>query len=150
MYAAQVLIKGKPQRFGSRPGHRQGHAQDGVRAQSSFICCPVLLRQKPVNVGLIQRVFPHQPFRQPGIHVFHCLLNPQAAVAFLAVPQLHRLKFSCGRTGGYDGASRISVNSDDSLSHGHFHLHRGISPGIQDFSCANPPNRQITVHGKTS
>ncbi len=58
--------------------------------------------------------------------MLHRLFYSQAPVPSSSVPQLHRLKFSCGCAGGH-GCTAYGPAFQPNL-----HLYGGIPPGIQD------------------
>ena len=145
MTAAQILIKRKPKGPGCCTGCCQRYCQRGIGSCAAFVFRSICFDQKMINPCLVQGILSDDGIRQTGVDVLHCFFYTLAQIFLpVPVPQLHCLKFPCGRSGRHHGPSRISVNPYNSLSHCHFRFHSRISPGIQDLSCVNFSNRQIT------
>ena len=125
---------------GRRPGGRQGHPQNGICPQTALVVRPVRLPQQAVNLSLISGVLKQHRLRQDCTHVLRSLPNPFSPISLLLIPQLHRLKFSCGRPGGDTGAAHRPIFQD------HLRLHRGISPGIQNLPALYRRNIKPAVH----
>ena len=140
--ASQVPIQRQTVVARGRMRRRQGHGQQGIRAQIGFEIGAVGLQQAGVEPALILGVESNQRIAQRTVDVRHRLEHALAAVALrVAVAQFHRL----ARAGG--GAGRHRGAADDAGMQHHIRFDGGISAGIDDFTS---PDIDDSTHNKDS
>ena len=129
---AQVAVQGELQRRGGRPGHGQGHSQDGVRAEGRLVRRTVQVHQESVDSPLVQGVEPFDLGRDLLADVAHRHQHalPGEAVG-IGVPELHRLVAARGRAGRHRRPPQRAVDQD------HVDLDRGVATGVQHLAGAH-------------
>ena len=129
VHAAQKTIQRHLQRGGGGPAGGDGHGQNGVCAQIGFIFGAVGFEHggvHRVDVGSIQ---PHHRVGDDGVDVLHGLGHALAQIAaFVAVPQLQRLKLAGGCAGRGAAPGNGAVGQRD------LGLHGGVAAGVQDLT----------------
>ncbi len=109
----------------------EGDAQDGIGAQIGFIGRAVQVDHQPVEVDLVEDVFPEEGFPDGFFHVAAGAQDafPQEA-GLVAVAQFDGLVFAGRCPGGYGGAADKSV-------FGHYFYFDGrVAAGVEYFPCA--------------
>ena len=91
---------------GSRPGHGQGHAEDGVRAQSPFVVRTVGFDHCPVDSRLVGGIAAPDHLGQLGIDVGHRRGHALAPPGWSAISKLDSLEPASGRSAGNHGPPR--------------------------------------------
>ena len=110
-------------------GHGHGNTQNCIGSQAAFVFASVRPDQFPIDLCLLVNIFADDAVCQDRVDVFHRVLHTFSSVPFSSVPKLHRLILAGAGSRGHGRPAHGAILRQD------FHLHRGISPGIQDFSC---------------
>ena len=142
--AADVVIQALAGR--QRAGLRacEGHAEDGVGAETGLVRRAVELDEELVDRGLVEDVHALQRLCDLDIHVLHGLEHALAEVtALIAVTQLAGLVDTGGSAGGNSRAADGAVVERD------FHFHSRVAAGVENFSGADVHNFKIILHVHT-
>ena len=127
--ASEIAKEGDFEGFCRRMGHGHGNTQNCIGSQAAFVFASVRPDQLPVDLRLLIDVFADDAVCQDRVDVFHRVLHTFSSVPFSSVSKLHRLILAGAGSRGHGRLAHGAILRQD------FHLHRGISPGIQDFSC---------------
>ena len=129
VHAANILVQRKTGGLGSGLGAGQGHAQDGVSAQSALVVRAVQLQHHVVDGALIVGLEADERIGDLVIHMANGIQRALAQITLLvAVAQLHGLERARGRAGGNGRTTEGTI-----LQH-NFHLDRGVAARVQDFT----------------
>ena len=129
VHAANILVQRKTGGLGSSLGAGQGHAQDGVSAQSALVVRAVQLQHNVVDGALIVGLEADKRVGDLVIHMTNGIQRALAQITLLvAVAQLHGLERARGRARGNGRTTEGTI-----LQH-NFHLDRGVAARVQDFT----------------
>ena len=117
-----------PERFRSRLGGGERHAEDGVGAEARLVRRAVKLDHHFVDMALVLRVHAANRVEYLAIDRVNRLLDPLPQIALAAVAQLHRLMRACGRARRHGSAAERAVLQHD------VHLHRRIAAAVEYFA----------------
>ena len=142
--AADVVIQALAgrQRAGLRT--REGHAEDGIGAETGLVRGTVKLDEQLVDGGLVEDVHALQRLSDLDVDVLNCLEHALAEVtALIAVAQLASLVDTGGSAGRNGSAANGAVVERDLDFHGR------IAAGVQNLSGAYIHNFKIVLHVNT-
>ena len=127
--AADIVVQAHAGSGSAGLGAGQGHAQDGVGAQTGLVGGAVELDEQLVDAGLIQHVQAQDGLGDLAVDILDRLLHALAAVTGLvAVAQLAGLMDTGGSAGGNGRAADGAVVQRD------LDLDGGVAAGVQNLS----------------
>jgi hypothetical protein len=122
-------------------GHGERDTKDGVGPDPALVRGAVQIDQLLVDDPLLDGVIPDQC--RPDLFEYgldglqHALAEVAARVS---VTEFDRLVLAGGRAGWDRSTGQRPVVE------GHFHLHRGVAPGVEDFACADQFDGRHRAH----
>ncbi len=120
LLSAEVPVQRHLVGRGLGPGRGQGHAENGVGAQSALVRSAVQVDHGLVQLALVSGIQPHDPPRQAAFDVTRGAQHALAHEAVAPVPQLDGFVLPGGRPGRHGGPALGSVGQR------HLHLDGGM------------------------
>ena len=129
VHTADVLVQGQAGGFGSGLCAGQGHAQDGVCAQSALVVRAVKLQHHVVDSALVVCLEADEGIGNFVVHMANGIKRALAQIAILvAIAQLNGLECARRRAGGNSRTTEGTI-----LQH-NFHFNGGVAARVQDFT----------------